>query len=898
MQNRLIKSAQLLRRQPIGLWLAGTSLLLVILSILAYDDFAEAKLTGLLFLVIGGAWLGITTPAIPFELHHPTWQLLISTGRRRSVGLGVLALAVIALTISMWLFKTREGYHDGIALYMENVGQAPWTLYFGGLLLLLVAGLLLLQAPPETRPLAPHPWVIFILIGVAAVLRLYRLSDYPLGIWTDESLNAVWAQDVLHNSVFRPLFMPISNTSGPHLFLYALGLRVFGEDNIQGLRLISALVGVMGIWMVYQVGSELKGRWFGVVMALCLVSAAWSLNFSRIAMTGIESALLLFWSFYHYFRWLRRGSWRDAFLLGISLGVSLWFYQALRPIIAIIGLTMALVCLRQFSLKSCLMVGTTGLVLGIFILPWVFFEQRNPGELTTRTNQLLITNEPPRMGLTFDAALDYNIHRYTEAFHIRGDANWRHNYGDRPLFDPLQGSLVVMGLILALRYGKRHEIWLFIVIAAVNIGVATMTFIQESPNSIRMLPALAISSYFIALPVYAMGQKLWLAIQDRPLAKWMLPAATILALAVLLWQIHYTATLYFGAWRTDPRTSEAFSTEITLVGRLMAQESPNTLLYNRYHFWHSQIAFLWPPITYRTFDLPLPNRFPLTIAPQPVAVWIPTGDTPLQEHFKAVYPQGQLIPIRLSDYGLQDDPAAPILFYWGRLSAADIAAPQGLDDTGNGSIYIPQKGIYDFQWLSDGELWIDGRRIQQETPQLLITGFHHIRYTGANWRTELLWRWVHQGEVAWKNVPHHLLFKQESLSYGLRSHTYRWMANEYKRGESLFEHIYPFISNINSYPHGENYQNDWQGYLMIETPGYYRLWLQTVSQAELWLNDRLQAASNARNQAGQWVYLEEGRYPLVIIQRDIIPQDDLNFIWQTPTHPQGEIVPQEALRPY
>jgi hypothetical protein len=523
----------------------------------------------------------------------------------------------------------------------------------------------------------------------------------------------------------------------------------------------------------------------------------------------------------------------------------------------------------------------------------LIFEQRNPGVLNQRSRELLITNSGPRLGLDFEAALRHNLERYSRAFHITGDDNPRHNYDDRPLLDPLQGSLLILGLVMALRYWRQTEIWLLLLLMLANIGVAVFTYIQESPNSIRMLPALGLGTYFITLPVYSIGLKFWEE-WPRRWSAWASLGATGLALALLGGQIQYHASRYFGPWRADHQTSEAFASEITLVGKLIAQEPPNTLLYHRYYFWHSQVVFVWPQFYRQVYELQLPNRFPLTIQPQPVVIWIPTWDTDLLASFRQFYPNAELRPIRLSDYGLRDDPANPILFYWARLNPQDIAAHQGLDAAGQGALYISEPGQYEFLWPSEAELRLNGRLVQPGQVLRLIPGFQRLEYSG-DWRTTLQWRWVHRGNTVWEGLPPYVLYDQIEISNGVRGRTYLGVEG---RGRLRSEAIFPFIGSAVSAPHGDDYHNEWQGFIELAEGGHYRFWPSTDSYAEVWINGHLIALAQDGHLRTDWIELEAGRQRLVVIQRDRIPREDLDLLWQPLTPAPATLLPQAVLRSY
>ena len=54
------------------------------------------------------------------------------------------------------------------------------------------------------------------------------------------------------------------------------------------MRVVTAILATFGVIMAYLVGRELRGRWFGLIMAALLAVMRWSINPSRIAFPGAE----------------------------------------------------------------------------------------------------------------------------------------------------------------------------------------------------------------------------------------------------------------------------------------------------------------------------------------------------------------------------------------------------------------------------------------------------------------------------------------------------------------------------------------------------------------------------------------------------------------------------------
>src|SRR3954471_25012422 len=85
-------------------------------------------------------------------------------------------------------------------------------------------------------------WAIVGIVLVAAVLRLWRLDQFPPGLSVDEAYNLLDAQNILHGA--RPLFLP-DNAGREALYSYwqALLVALLGPHAL-ALRVASAAIGI------------------------------------------------------------------------------------------------------------------------------------------------------------------------------------------------------------------------------------------------------------------------------------------------------------------------------------------------------------------------------------------------------------------------------------------------------------------------------------------------------------------------------------------------------------------------------------------------------------------------------------------------------------------------------
>ena len=95
-------------------------------------------------------------------------------------------------------------------------------------------------------PVGPSRWgwaLLLLAVGLAAVLRFYRLDEWPPGPYRDEAYNALDALGVLRGQ--HALFFPANNGREPlFIYLVALSIALFGPTTL-ALRLPAAVVGAL-----------------------------------------------------------------------------------------------------------------------------------------------------------------------------------------------------------------------------------------------------------------------------------------------------------------------------------------------------------------------------------------------------------------------------------------------------------------------------------------------------------------------------------------------------------------------------------------------------------------------------------------------------------------------------
>ena len=137
-------------------------------------------------------------------------------------------------------------------------------------------------------------WLILAaIVLLAGVLRFYQLGVTPPGPQFDEAFNAIDAQQVLAGN--RPLFLPANGGREVfYTYIQAAVAALLGL-NIQVLRLVSALAGVLTVAALYVLVRVLfrwHSRTLATTTALALTVSLWHLHFSHYGIRVILMPLV------------------------------------------------------------------------------------------------------------------------------------------------------------------------------------------------------------------------------------------------------------------------------------------------------------------------------------------------------------------------------------------------------------------------------------------------------------------------------------------------------------------------------------------------------------------------------------------------------------------------------
>ncbi|HEY4498366.1 MAG TPA: glycosyltransferase family 39 protein [Candidatus Paceibacterota bacterium] len=415
--------------------------------------------------------------------------------------------------------------------------------------------------------------LLFLIIIIAAILRLANLTTIPPGLYPDEAMNGNNALEALKAGDFKVFYPENNGREGLFINIQALFVRFLGNE-AWVLRLPSALFGVLTVLGVYFLTKELfnggaetenlklkSRKYIALLAAFLLATSFWHINFSRMGFRAIMAPFFLTWAVYFLILAFRKNP-LFALAGGIAYGLGFYSYIAYRATPILILLIVLLFWLRKkdslFRRKILLSTAYFILLSFIVVLPLGLYFLENPADFFGRTTQISVFSSPsPLKDLTINSLKTAGM------FNIRGDYNWRHNLSGRPeLFWPV-GILFLSGVIVGLReLIKRTRssgfpflvIGLWLVVAALPVVISN----EGMPHALRaiiMIPPVVILAAVGGVKIYE-----WL---DRKINnRNILRLVTIVFLAILVFEAYQS---YFIRWARNPNTAGAFSQEYVKI---------------------------------------------------------------------------------------------------------------------------------------------------------------------------------------------------------------------------------------------------------------------------------------------------------------------------------------------
>lgn len=199
----------------------------------------------------------------------------------------------------------------------------------------------------------------FVIFAIASVLRLYRLSDFPVGFHIDEASLGYNAYSLLltgkdDNGNRLPLYIDIfgdNRPSGYH-YLAIIPVKFFGLSEFS-TRLPGAFFGIISIFAIYLLSNAVfKNRIVALLSAFLLAISPWHVVLSRASAETIVSLFFILLGFALILISRERKSFNFLLLGSLSLMASFFFYHTPRVFVPLLLVSFAIVSSGLYTNKK------------------------------------------------------------------------------------------------------------------------------------------------------------------------------------------------------------------------------------------------------------------------------------------------------------------------------------------------------------------------------------------------------------------------------------------------------------------------------------------------------------------------------------------------------------------
>ncbi|HKQ50531.1 MAG TPA: glycosyltransferase family 39 protein [Phycisphaerae bacterium] len=249
--------------------------------------------------------------------------------------------------------------------------------------------------PDDALPNRRRSWTLLLIVLLAAALRFYRLDNVPPAINQDEAVHAYDAWCLLetgkdHRGEAWPIFFRAFRDYHPGVFVYLLmPLQALFGMNVWTTRLPGALIGVVGVWLLYELLRRVYNDRAAAMAALFLAVSPWHVHVTRLAFEAGTCPTLMVLAMLLLLLAVRRQNSAIWLASGLIFGLTAWTYHAMRVFVPL--LLLAIVVVYRDRLRQLLvdrrtrrfpMVWGVGLFIGLLPFLWAWF--RNPEAVWTR----------------------------------------------------------------------------------------------------------------------------------------------------------------------------------------------------------------------------------------------------------------------------------------------------------------------------------------------------------------------------------------------------------------------------------------------------------------------------------------------------------------------------------
>jgi 4-amino-4-deoxy-L-arabinose transferase-like glycosyltransferase len=390
---------------------------------------------------------------------------------------------------------------------------------------------------------------VLLIIGLALLLRLIRLTENPPGFYCDEATFALDSYSIAHtlrdrHHVLFPTYIQGLGQWHGALYFYILApfMALLGLSEFT-VRFASATIGTLTVWLAYIGISRATNRWVGLIAAFLLAISPWHIMQSRIGWDEVSVPLITLLFLLGVQNSRRNPNWIPVAFATAALGMYAYFPG--RLFFPLFGLITLIIYWPELKRQRKMLLAGMAVAL-IIVIPSIIALLN--GSLLARYHEL-------HRSLTLSQQAAAFLHNY--ATHFSLEFLFTGPSYEKVLRDFIPGfgmlylfelPFLLLGIAVLLTRRERFDLlclgWFVIYpIAASLVRPAVAT---------RSITGVLLFQIVVALGIYKAGQILMAKVAQsparRPQRRAIMAWATGLFLIVSLMSTLNFATTYFGEY--------------------------------------------------------------------------------------------------------------------------------------------------------------------------------------------------------------------------------------------------------------------------------------------------------------------------------------------------------------
>jgi uncharacterized membrane protein len=159
-------------------------------------------------------------------------------------------------------------------------------------------------------------YILTTILILGAALRIYHI-DFQ-SIWLDELITMNECDPKLSFKETHAIISVWENNPIFYYYLVKINSMLFGHTTFV-VRILSAIFGVLSIYLLYLIGKELNDKKTGIIAALLASVNYFFIYYSQEARAYILLTFLTIFSFYKLIKFLKNNTIKNAIIYGLSL---------------------------------------------------------------------------------------------------------------------------------------------------------------------------------------------------------------------------------------------------------------------------------------------------------------------------------------------------------------------------------------------------------------------------------------------------------------------------------------------------------------------------------------------------------------------------------------------------